>query len=249
MSFIDVLPSPLRGNHETCFEKRPPPTSTLKSDDVKELWTSDIHLNHKNIPEYCPGRVDLVADYIAKHGGTYNGDFIATMNEALIERWNEVVRPQDIVNIVGDLALGKIDDSLALVPRLNGHKRLFPGNHDRCWAFAKNKTPEKRLEWEQKYKDAGLELWPEQVVRQVGKHKVLVCHFPYRGDSHGTEDRYQFARPFDEGRVLLCGHVHDSWKISGKQINVGCDVWDYRPVSEAVIIQTIEEVLRATVAH
>lgn len=226
-------------------KKRPPPASIVKSAE-REFWTSDPHLGHHNIPEYCPGRKDLIEDYVSRRiiaGKSYDGDYIAAMNEALIERWNETVGPDDIVNIVGDLALGKIEESLALVPRLNGRKRLFPGNHDRCWSFAKNKTPEKRKEWEQKYKDAGLELWPEQILMQVGKHTVMVCHFPYRGDSH-DEDRFKYARPFDEGRVLLCGHVHDTWKISGKQINVGVDVWDYRPVSEAVIIQTIEEVLR-----
>jgi len=233
-------------------EKRTPPASTLKASEPKSWWTSDIHFGHTNIIEYCPGRRGMIKDYVngvtRDEGKTYDrlladGKEVSMMNMALISNWNKTVAPNDIVNIVGDLALGKIDESLALVPRLNGHKRLFPGNHDRCWAFAKNKTPEKRKEWEQKYKDAGLELWPEQVLKQVGPHAVLVCHFPYRGDSHG-EDRYQFARPFDEGRVLLCGHVHDAWKTSGRQINVGCDVWGYKPVSESVIIATIEEVLR-----
>jgi calcineurin-like phosphoesterase family protein len=212
----------------TTIDKRPPPASTLKSSEPKSWWTSDLHLGHTNIREYCEGRKVLGPD-------------VPSMNKSIIRRWNETVAPGDIVNIIGDLALGKIDESLALVPRLNGLKRLFPGNHDRCWSFAKNKTPEKRQEWIDKYKAAGLELWPEQVLMQVGKHTVMVCHFPYRGDSH-DQDRFLYARPFDEGRVLLCGHVHDSWKISGKQINVGMDVWDYRPVSEAVIIQTIEEI-------
>lgn len=166
---------------------------------------------------------------------------VPTMNEALIANWNDTVGPNDNVMIVGDLCMGKLDESLPLVTRLNGNKKLVPGNHDRCWSFARNKTPEKAAEWKAKYKDVGLEIWPEQVTLQVGKHTVLVCHFPYRGDSH-DEDRYRFARPFDEGRYLLCGHVHDTWLSDGRQINVGTDVWDYRPVSDDEIIHLIEEI-------
>lgn len=37
------------------------------------------------------------------------------------------------------------------------------------------------------------------------------------------------------GRIALCGHVHNSWKVAGfpgtSNINVGVDVWDYYPVS------------------
>jgi len=27
--------------------------------------------------------------------------------------------------------------------------------------------------------------------------------------------------------------VHTRWRLDRHQVNVGCDVWDYRPVSEA----------------
>ncbi len=208
--------------------KRPPPASTVKSDDHKRWWTSDLHIGHVNILDYCPGRKVL-------------GNDPAEFSEALVKRWNETVGPDDDVMILGDLCMGKIDESLAVVPRLNGHKKLIPGNHDRCWAFAKNKTPEKRKEWEQKYRDAGLELWPEQVCVPVGKYTVLLCHFPYRGDSQ-DQDRYLFARPTDEGRVLVCGHVHDTWAEMDKMINVGLDVRGYKPIDDAELIRLIEKV-------
>jgi calcineurin-like phosphoesterase family protein len=40
-------------------------------------------------------------------------------------------------------------------------------------------------------------------------------------------------RPVDNGLPLIHGHVHNSWKVNGRQINVGVDVWDFTPVSEA----------------
>ena len=45
--------------------------------------------------------------------------------------------------------------------------------------------------------------------------------------------------------VYLCGHVHDSWKhktFNGKPvINVGCDVWNYRPVSKVELLKYINK--------
>jgi calcineurin-like phosphoesterase family protein len=67
---------------------------------------------------------------------------------------------------------------------------------------------------------------------------VLACHFPYRGDSH-DQDRYVEHRPVDEGAWLLHGHVHERWRVLDRMINVGVDVWDYRPVSEATLADLI----------
>ncbi len=63
---------------------------------------------------------------------------------------------------------------------------------------------------------------------------------PYEGDS-GDEDRHLDWRPTDEGRVLLHGHVHSTWRRNGRMINVGVDVWDYEPVPEQTIIDLVAE--------
>ena len=68
---------------------------------------------------------------------------------------------------------------------------------------------------------------------------MLAGHFPYEGDSH-DEDRFTRWRPVDDGAWLLHGHVHTSWQVNGRQINVGVDVWDYAPVSEAALAALIE---------
>jgi calcineurin-like phosphoesterase family protein len=194
-------------------------------------WTSDLHLGHKNISEYCPDRQNLVADYKQM---SFDGSVVHAMNEALIESWNSVVEPYDNVIIVGDLCMGKIEESLSLVPRLNGYKSLVPGNHDRMWSHNRKQNKD----WVSIYNCVGIEILPEQFSVLLGNLVVEVCHFPYKGDSQ-DEDRYLEARPVDRGRILLCGHVHDSWIISGRQINVGVDVWEYKPVSDAQLLNVI----------
>lgn len=73
---------------------------------------SDTHFGHENIIGYC-GRPFACA---------------AEMDEALVDRWNAVVRPSDHVYHLGDVAMKK--PHLDIVKRLSGHKRLVFGNHD-----------------------------------------------------------------------------------------------------------------------
>lgn len=193
-------------------------------------WTSDLHLGHLNIREYCPGRQAL-------------GSTVDQMNEALIDRWNAVVNTNDEVWILGDLCMGKIGDTLPLVELLNGHKWLVGGNHDRWFGTMDSDVPKKQrtfARWSAEYEAVGLELVTDRWLdTPVGGHPVRVCHFPYEGDSHG-EDRYAAERPPNNGLPLLCGHVHDAWRIRSRMVNVGVDVWNYAPVSETEIVSIIE---------
>lgn len=185
------------------------------------LFSSDLHFGHVKILEYTKRPFDSVPE----------------MNEALIRNWNSVVEPDDMVYVLGDFAMGKIDDTLPLALRLNGTKFLLAGNHDRCWSYNRKKVDE----WRIRYEEVGFELLPEQVRLPVnGFGEVLLCHFPYEGDS-GDEDRYLAARPHDDGTVLLHGHTHVSepLTVSSKgtpMINVGVDAWSCKPV-------TIDELL------
>ena len=184
---------------------------------MARFWTSDLHLGHANIIRYCRRPF---AD-------------VDTMNEALIERWNDTVADGDEVWVLGDFALGTIAHTLPLARRLRGRKVLVAGNHDRCWAKGRYTASD----WVERYREAGFaEILQDTVEVRLGTHDAVACHLPYEGDSH-DDDRFVDERPTDEGRVLLHGHVHDTWKINGRQINVGTDVWDYRPVSDETILE------------
>src|SRR5688572_21270703 len=85
---------------------------------MAEIWViSDTHFNHENIIKYC-GRPFKDAK---------------SMNECMVERWNETVKPQDKVYHLGDVYMGGGFDrehTLNLLCNLNGKKRLILGNHD-----------------------------------------------------------------------------------------------------------------------
>jgi calcineurin-like phosphoesterase family protein len=197
------------------------------------LWlTSDFHFGHKNISEYArrpfpPGEAGVPA-----------------MNDALVDAFNSEVTEADDVWILGDVAMGRLDESLARVGDLNGRKVLVSGNHDRCWPGHGARADG----WTDRYLAAGFSrvlpgsalAGPPAALTLAGQ-RVLVAHFPYAGggDSHG-EDRFEQHRLPDEGSWLLCGHVHQSWRQRGRMINVGVDAWGGVPVPQAQLVKLIE---------
>lgn len=89
------------------------------------------------------------------------------------------------------------------------------------------------------YVDVGFEIHPGSVALQLSDVPVVACHFPVAGDSQ-AEDRFGNHRPeVPAGAWLLHGHVHEKWKTRGRQINVGIDVWNFRPVSKEVLLDLI----------
>ena len=188
--------------------------------DMTTWFTSDLHFGHVNIIQYC---------------GRPHAD-VTAMNVDLIERWNGCVAVTDTVWVLGDVAMGHIADTLALVQNLHGRKILLTGNHDRCWPGHGPRS----IEWIDRYLAAGFaEIHHDTVELTVGGHRVIGCHFPYLGDSQEV-DRYVAARPTDHGEWLVHGHVHERWRQHGKMINVGVDAWECKPVSEATVAALIE---------
>ncbi|RLE26711.1 MAG: hypothetical protein DRJ50_00265 [Actinobacteria bacterium] len=182
-------------------------------------FTADLHFGHRNIIDYCDRPFTDVGE----------------MNDALIQNWNDTVADGDTVWIVGGFALGKIAETLPIVGMLNGTKILVAGNHDRCWL-----GHGKRAEgWAERYIEAGFDHIVHRCTHvAVGDRRVLVCHFPYRGDSH-NQDRFVDARPIDKGEWLLHGHVHERWMSNGRMINVGVDATNFTPISEETIASII----------
>ncbi|MGE0881173.1 MAG: metallophosphoesterase family protein [Acidimicrobiia bacterium] len=182
-------------------------------------WTADLHFGHANILGYCDRPF---AD-------------LAAMHEGLIERWNDAVGADDEVWVLGDVAMGRFDESIALVKRLRGRKVLVAGNHDRCWAGHGDRA----VGYGDVYRAAGFERIVQTATKiDVAGTSVVVSHFPYRGDTQPV-DRYVEHRADDTGLVILHGHVHGNWQVNGRQINVGVDVRDYAPVSEDMLAREI----------
>jgi calcineurin-like phosphoesterase family protein len=192
---------------------------------VARFWTADLHFGHRNIIRYAHRPFADVAE----------------MDDALVDRWNEVVGDDDEVWVLGDVAMGSIARSLGHVSRLAGRKVLVAGNHDRCWYGYGRKGQR----WVERYHQAGFaEIHQGTVPVRIGELEAIACHFPYEGDSHDDE-RFTDHRPEDHGQVLLHGHVHTRWRLEGRQLNVGVDVWDWRPISDEQVLAALGEAAHA----
>lgn len=150
------------------------------------FFTSDQHFDHTRVIQYSkrPFR-DL------EH-----------MQEELIRRHNEVVRPGDRVYHLGDFSF---KDPTPFLSRLNGTHYLLHGNHDR----------DKLL------KDPQGFVWVKQQegIRVDGKY-IFLSHFPHLS---WNQSRY--------GAWHLHGHVHGLRRDGYRRIDVGVDCWNYYPVS------------------
>ena len=61
--------------------------------------------------------------------GTKTGEQLRFMD--LIHNWNERVTGNDTVYVLGDAFWKNEENSVKIIQRLNGHKHLIRGNHDR----------------------------------------------------------------------------------------------------------------------
>ena len=126
----------------------------------------------------------------------------AEMDAAMVERWNAVVGPGDVVWHLGDVARRPADVA-ELLARLNGKKHLLRGNND----------PDATLSahgWASVADYAEIELDGRQLV---------LCHYPFR--SWNGQHR---------GALNLHGHSHGRLKPMPRQFDVGVDVHDFAPI-------------------
>lgn len=197
------------------------------------FFSSDQHYWHNNVIRYCNRPFTSVEE----------------MNELMVLAWNMNVKPDDIVYNLGDFSLAF--RAVETFPqRLLGTKYLVPGNHDFCHSYhKKSRTPENREKWLQKYRDHGFIVLPEQTTLELPElGTVNLCHHPYAGpyELENGGDKYEKWRPVDDGKILLCGHVHEKWQTRRSpkgtlMINVGVDVHGMAPVSLEKIIAIAKE--------
>lgn len=167
------------------------------------------------------------------------------MNEEIISRWNAVVKPEDTVFHLGDVALGPWVEWDGLLRRLNGYKILVVGNHDRIFAGEKDKQRERFRPYYESWFDEIHDVLEFGANQYGDGFNVRMSHFPYDGDSHG-EERHREFRPVDDGTVLIHGHTHDpnQWFTLSKKgtpmFHVGQDAHNYTPVHEDVIVSWLE---------
>lgn len=165
----------------------------------KTFFTADTHFGHANAITLC------------------NRPFatVEKMDAELIERWNSVVGPRDVVWHLGDFTLKGVTDVMNYLPQLNGRINLIWGNHDRP-------VVRTMIGWysSQYGTEINLDGW-----------HITLCHYAMKvwNGSH---------RP-SEKSLMLYGHSHGQIPVADRTLDVGVDCWDFYPVTLQQIIDRL----------
>lgn len=153
------------------------------------FFTADSHFGHANIIRLCNRPFADIAEH----------------DRVLVDSWNAVVQPQDIVWHLGDFSYSKHPKATRRVfEQLNGHKRLVLGNHD-------FRGGTKFLPWE------SVQHYAETSIEGV---RIVMFHYGMRvwpGMHHGS--------------VMLYGHSHGRLPGNAQSMDVGVDVMGFAPVT------------------
>lgn len=169
------------------------------------FFTSDTHYGHGKIIQYCNRPFNSVPE----------------MDEELVQRYNKVVKPGDIVYHLGDFSFHYTQEEIeVLLKRLNGRKIFVSGNHDKDRQF-------NRLSYQEHFR----------ILELTGKfwspYNPTLCHFPmmsWNGSFHGT--------------FHLHGHTHGNLPFdpSIRRLDVGVDVHEFAPVSWDDVILRLKNI-------
>ena len=160
-------------------------------------FTADTHFGHQNVIRFCDRPWQTAEE----------------MDEAMIERWNDRVRNNDTIYIVGDMFF-RSKDADGILSRLKGKKRLIVGNHDGSWM--------KKVDLSRHFEsvDHYLEI-------SDGQHGLTLCHYPLLTWNHSKRS------------FMIYGHIHsdttvDFWPLiltRDHMLNAGADINGYMPVT------------------
>ena len=177
-----------------------------------DYFIADLHFGHNNIIKLCNRPFSSVDE----------------MDEAFVSAWNAKVKKKaDTVYIVGDLVWEKADP-LKYIRRLNGHKVLITGNHDKKW-LTKNDYSE--------YFD---QIVPYLEIKS-NNVDITLCHYPML--------EWKNSRKLGSKKLgyLIHGHIHnrycDDYKtlfMMPHALNAGVDINGFAPVSFEELIKNNE---------
>jgi len=154
------------------------------------FFTSDNHYGHSNIIKFA------------------NRPFSSCdeMDKVMIERWNEVVGPDDSIYHLGDFSFR---NPLLYLEKLNGIKYLIRGNHD--------KRVDRTHIGDRKH---NFRFIRDLYTLRYKGHSITLSHFSMRVWPRSHFNSYH-----------LYGHSHNTLAPMGKSFDIGVDANDFRPVS------------------
>lgn len=153
------------------------------------------------------------------------------MDKALIENWNSVVKKDDDIYHLGDMALSAPGYLINILSQLNGNIYFIRGNHDKTALNVYKKHPH-FFKWAKDY------FYLKVLDKEIsgGSQKLFLIHYPmltWNGSHRGSWN--------------LFGHVHNApvKNLKPAQLNVGVDVNNFTPISyEEVKIQITKQLTK-----
>jgi len=175
---------------------------------------------------YHIGDLHLGHEKVAKIRG-----FATTIEHdvAIMDAWNKVVKPGDIVQVYGDISSGKLleeDRALEIIESLPGEKRLLAGNHDSVSGIHRRSSP-----LQHKYYSVFTRITDFGRIRMENQ-EILQSHYPYISQGDGPDrgqGRYEQFRLGDYGGLLIHAHTHHTHptdgSVTGRELCVSWDAW------------------------
>jgi calcineurin-like phosphoesterase family protein len=141
------------------------------------------------------------------------------MDEAMVEAWNETVRPNDKVYHLGDVVINR--KSLSIMSRLNGDKVLIRGNHD--------------IFRDDEYRKYFRELRAYHVM-----NGMILSHIPIHSDSLGRFGTNIHGH-LHSNRVMARDLFSDQLELDVRYHCVCVEQTDFRPILFEDVIKRIKD--------
>lgn len=160
------------------------------------FW-SDLHLNHKKMYELPFTSIKDSSKPIRPFSSAEEADAY------MINQYNSIVKPEDKVYFLGDIAMNK--KGLELMSQMQkGHNYLIMGNHD-------NQAPV--LEYSKYFNKVYGVLYMNNI-------RSILTHVPVHSGFKG--DRFSYN---------IHGHLHDTFINESGYINISVEHTGYKPIT------------------
>ena len=173
--------------------------------------TSDTHFGHAGVCHF-KGK-----DGVTKLRPWDNSD---EMDEEMVKRWNETVKPTDKVYHLGDVVINR--KAMSIMRRLNGDKVLIRGNHD--------------IFRDDEYRQYFRELRAYHVMRGM-----ILSHIPLHPDSIGRFGTNIHGHTHDRRVMMNDPFGHREPMIDVRYHCVCVEQTDYAPILFEDVIKRIQE--------
>lgn len=232
---------------------------------MRKIWfTSDLHFWHRNVIRYC-GRPFVSVEEMERvlidnwNQSIKDDDMVYVLGDVFFCGTIKAKEIMSKLNGYKILIRGNHDQKANKMLEIGFnevHERLELGYGNRVYKL--NHFPYKpktndipqyvldiidvaRKEQRATGQDSSSRL--DELVRNYVSSGVLTNE---QGDRLISYDmRFMNQRYEDEGGWLLCGHIHDKWRIKGRMLNVGVDVHNFKPIS----IEDVEAIIASQEAQ